>query len=210
MKRFFSILICVVCVVAFIASGARAGTVTINSHGLYEPRGGYNDGEFVVTLSGLPGLPNGVPIHTFCVEMTEYLSIGATYNAAVNTAAIKGSAPISDPLGPQAAWLYWQYYTGNIVINTGAKATDFQYALWKLEDEDTQAPAAWATITWTPAAQAYYNMAMASNWTDIGPVRVLNLGNAPAYANQDLLIPEPATIALLGFGVLGLLKKRRA
>ena len=199
----------VVAVLGFLAASASAGTMLI-TRGLYESRGGYSDGEFYATPTGVPGLPDGVAFGTFCVEMTETISMGGTYNAVLNTAAIKGSAAVSDPLSPKTAWLYYQYRTGAIVIDTGAKATDFQYAIWKLEDEDTQTPAEWATIAWTAQAQTYYAAALASTWTDIGPVRIANLGTGPAYANQDVLaLPEPATLAFLGLGAAAMFYRRR-
>ncbi|MFZ0034015.1 MAG: PEP-CTERM sorting domain-containing protein [Sedimentisphaerales bacterium] len=202
--RGFCICAAIALLAVFFTSVATAGTVII-SQGLFESRGDYQDGELYATLSGVPGMPNGVRIGTFCVEMSEPLDLDISYNADVSTAAIKGSTTSQDPLGPKTAWLYYQYYIGNIVIDTGAKATDFQYAIWKLEDEDTQDAADWASISpyWGTEAQAYYDMAMASSWTDIGPVRVLNLGSAPDYPIQDILIiPEPATIGLFMLGGL--------
>jgi len=198
------------CLAAFSASQVMAGTVKITL-GLHELRGGFEDGELIATPSGIPGVPDGVKFGTFCLEITEPVRIGGTFNADVSDAAIKGSTTTSDPLGAKTAWLYYQFVTGNIVLDTGAKATDFQYAIWKLEDEDTQAPSDWATIIWTAEAQAYYDMAMASTWQDIGPVRVLNLGEAPNYPDQDVLvtIPEPATIYLLGLGTLSLIRRKR-
>lgn len=193
-------------VVCLLTTVAMAGTVKID-RGLYESRGGYQDGEFYLTPTGIAGLQDGVQIGSFCAEITEPISIGSTYNAVVNTEAIRGSAPVSDPLSTKTAWLFSEYLIGNIILDTGAKATDFQYAIWKLEDEDTQAPSDWATITWTSEAQAYYDMAMASTWTDIGSIRVLNLGNSPDFTVQDVLVPEPATLCLLGLG--GLLLRRR-
>jgi len=191
-----------------LSSSADEGTILV-AQGPYESRGGYRDGEFYVTPTGIPGWLDGVPIGAFCAEMTEGMTVGVTYNAVVNTVAIKGSAPVSDPLGPKTAWLYHQFQTGAIVLDTGAKATDFQYAIWKLEDEDTQAPAEWATIIWTPAAEAYYQMALASTWTDIGNVRVLNLTTPDGKPIQDLIVPEPATVALLAFGCAVMLGRRR-
>jgi hypothetical protein len=210
MKAFTSLVVLGGVLVAGLAmgSGADAGTIVV-AQGPYESRGGYRDGEFYITPTGVPGLRDGVRIGSFCMEMTEGISVGATYNAVLNTVAIKGSAPVSDPLGPKTAWLYDQFRTGAIVLDTGAKATDFQYAIWKLEDEDTQAPAAWATITWTPEAEVYYQMALASTWTDIHNVRVLNLTTLDGRPAQDLIVPEPATMALLAFGCAVMLVRRR-
>lgn len=211
MKTFAIVVVLGAVLVAGLALTSRAddGTVLV-TQGPYESRGGYRDGEFYVTPTGIPGFQDGVPIGAFCMEITEGISAGNTYNAAVNTVAVKGSATVSDPLGPKTAWLYDQFVTGAIVLDTGAKATDFQYAIWKLEDEDTQAPAEWATITWTSAAEAYYQMALASPWTDIHNVRVLNLttrnNGEPA---QDLIVPEPATMALLAFGCAAMVVRRR-
>jgi len=198
------------CLAASASANASTGTMLIG-RGLYELRGGYHDGEFLATPTGVPGLPDGVVFGTFCMEMTEAISAGNMYDAVLSTAAIRGSSTTgSDPLSPKTAWLYYQYRTGAIVIDTGAKATDFQYAIWKLEDEDTQAPGDWATITWTAAAEVYYQQALASPWTDIGPVRVANLGTSPEYANQDVLaLPEPATMSLLGLGAAAMFYRRR-
>jgi hypothetical protein len=191
-----------------LSSSADAGTILV-AQGPYESRGGYRDGEFYVTPTGVSGLSDGVQISAFCMELTESIAVGNTYNAVVNTVTVKGSAPVSDPLSPKTAWLYHQFQTGAIVLDTGAKATDFQYAIWKLEDEDTQVPADWATIIWTPEAEAYYQMALASPWTDIGNVRVLNVTTLAGMPAQDLIVPEPATLAMLAIGCAAMVVRRR-
>ncbi|MFA6187473.1 MAG: PEP-CTERM sorting domain-containing protein, partial [Phycisphaerae bacterium] len=143
---------------------------------------------------------------TFCIEIQEHINIGSTYNAQANTKAIKGGEAVSDPLDPKTAWLFNQYSTGAIVLGSNADRADFQLAIWKLEDEFTG--------VLTAQAQTYYDLAAASTWTDIGLIRVLNLGTAADnFQYQDLLVtanenvPEPATIAILCLG--GLLLRRK-
>ncbi|MCD4830801.1 MAG: hypothetical protein K8R02_03215 [Anaerohalosphaeraceae bacterium] len=206
-KRFFQTL-GITIVLLSIATITSASYVTVEQ-GLVEPRGTIYGGEFLVTPKGVEGMPDGVVFGSFCLEMTEPLAIGGTYKAVLNTEAVRGSEPVSDPLGAQTAWLYHQYLTGRIIIDTGAKATDFQYAIWKLEDEDKTKQ--WDKIKWTREARAYYDMAMKHcTWAGIGNVRVLNLYNSNGEHRQDILceIPEPVTIAVLTLGVLFLRKKR--
>lgn len=200
MKTLFVIAILGICVPLTVA-----GTVMVNAWGY----GQNNVGEFLITPS-IPGIPQ-VQVGTFCVETEEYLTVpGGPYNANVNTMAIKGGTGAGenpDPLGYKTAWLFWQYWTNAITIDSADKAVGFQMAIWTLESETH-------TRAMTIAEQGFYNgyiaSANASNWTDIGSVRVLNLGDAPGYGHQDLLIPEPATMALLGLGsVISLVLRKR-
>ena len=189
----------VVCAFALVTSSASASTVTIGSQGSFmgEIRGGVYTGGFSITTSGIPSIADGT-LMSFCVELHENVYFGATYNAQANTKALKGGEAVSDPLDPRTAWLYNQYLTGGIVLSSNANFADFAEAVWMLEDEIPV------------ATNTYYAQALLSTWTDIGPIRVLNLGTAPVWENQDVLIPEPATMSLLGLGGLLFCRKRRA
>jgi len=196
------------------------------------------DGEFVVTPTGLPELLPGVPgsppndglFGSFCVELHEGVSLGPSYNAVINTMAIQGGGDAvhggvanlggpgiwGDPLSPKTAWLYHQYRTGAIVLQNGIAGQDFQVAIWLLEDElTTQADLDYLGYAVSVQATAWSNLALASNWQDIGPVRVLNLGPASTFPYQDILaevVPEPVTMAGLMMGIGGLVtyvRKRR-
>ena len=143
---------------------------------------------------------------TFCVEIDEGIGLD-TYEAFVNTKAIAGGSGggSPDPLDPETAWIYETYLYSNPF---GWSAEDVQLAIWVQEDEIISAPEYpnWPNVTDILSA--------AQNAQGIGDVRILNLwtpiGGCKQYPVQDVLfvIPEPATMILLGFGGLMLRRKK--
>lgn len=194
---------------------------------LYDGPGTTGGGEFWVDVvgKGVSGTINGSnnDFITFCVERNEYFSYyGQPLKvAAVNTAAVNGGVGggSPDPLSPATAWLYTQFANGTLAgySHTASKANSLQRAIWFLENEITASDPDYAGDS---QAQAWVAAALASGWTGIGQVRILNLLRQDSYGNytiaaQDQLyiapIPEPQAYAMLlaGLAMLGFLARRR-
>src|SRR4030042_5544995 len=150
MKKLF--LLVSILMVLVVTSNFHATTVTVNLVAGYFSGGG---GEFTVfPLTGLSGVldfydpltknivPGAPNYQSFCMELSEYITYGPTYNAVVNDRAIQGSVgPAGDPLSVGVAWLYNEFrlcvlagydYT---VPGRDVSAGMLQDAIWWLEGE---------------------------------------------------------------------------
>jgi len=176
---------------------------------------------------------------TFCLERTEYISLGTAYYVDIDTAAKGGGAggavAGADPLSNATAWLYTQFRNNTLddglwgisgfSYASAASMDSLQLAFWKLEDEVNTGT--WNTIYNSAdpdalLARQLVNAANSSGWTSLGNVRVMNLYSGyssgvfsgPGQSQLYLMptpVPEPETYAMLlaGLGLMGFMARRR-
>jgi hypothetical protein len=165
-------------------------------------------------VAGTTDLPFN--FQTFCVEHSENIPRDTTFEASISDHSIYSNKPLTQG----AAWLYHQFQIGtltgyNYSNNTPARYNndvvdnfndnDLQQAIWYFMGEET---------TIDPLNQFGILGSAHGGLTPnegLYPVAVLNLWYAghlgqSGYGVQDVLVcvPEPATMLLLGSGLLGL------
>ncbi len=220
------------CFTAVLAAGftcalASASTVTATfngvapgSDGQFSLDGGANWGN-----TGAAGLFNWTRTggdHTglqgnflaFCTELTEHVNNGGSFTYTVDT--IENAPTVLGGMGPakadQMRELFGRYYTPAFAASLpGTQATAMQICVWEISHEQTAAldvTDGSARFVNNDAAAVALAQVYLSTIDGTGP-RDNSIYSLVSQGVQDMIVPAPASLALLGMGGLAIGRRRR-
>jgi hypothetical protein len=220
--RFFTAIILVGIVLTSTANASIVGTVDIENHGngLSDTGtiwgNGLSDeycftGIYSWTNAGGTGLGTLVPDWGFCIEL-----VNGVYNGWQNVVPLEEADPIGTTKANYIRELWGRDFKSDWITHpTQANiqlAGAFGVAIWEILYETS---GTWDVTSGTFYTTGVADAAQANLWLSQLNGDTTYFANnlvathAPGYQDFVVQIPEPATITLLGLGVLGLLRKQR-
>jgi hypothetical protein len=200
------VLFVVLAVALFIASTAKADSVTVTLTGA---SGGVQGGVYTSPYYATVGTTTNVPI--VCDDYAHSVYLGESWTASVSTFANLSNARFWQGTQASTLQLYDEAaYLFNELYLQPSQRGDISFALWAIFDpSQVKSSAGWTSNAawWLASAQSQtYTVGEFSDFQVLTPL-------SPTSPQEYLVrTPEPSTVVMLGIGLIAvvILKKRKS